>query len=117
VPSASNFQDPLETSDQTKKSFWVLVFQIFSSFLLVFERVQSLLRRVRGFAADAGVGVSDEGDPLDDLLPRGLDPRVLAGLRHCVQSIVCVRVLCVKSVSECQECVRVSRVFESTVDQ
>jgi hypothetical protein len=50
----------------------------FWSFLLFLRGVKRLLCGVRGAAADADVGVSDEGDALDDLLPRALDPRVFA---------------------------------------
>jgi hypothetical protein len=46
--------------------------------LLFLRGVKRLLCGVRGAAADADVGVSDEGDALDDLLPRALDPRVFA---------------------------------------
>lgn len=53
-------------------------------FFVVVEWSRALLRGVRG-SARAGIRVPDEGDALDDLLPRGLEPRVLVrlgGLSH-----------------------------------
>ena len=53
-----------------------------SSFLGGGWFAERLLRRVGG-TARAGIGIPDECDALDDLLPGGLEPRVFVGLgRH-----------------------------------
>ena len=68
-------------ADKKNLFFGFVFFEIFSSFLLFLRGVKRLLRGVRGAAADADVGVADEGDALDNLLPRALEPRVFAS--HC----------------------------------
>ncbi len=43
-----------------------------------FERMRRASGGVGGAAADADVGVADEGDAIDDLLPGASEPRVFA---------------------------------------
>ncbi len=83
--------------EQTKKEWGALFFSFLFFFGLWGRASRVLSRGVRGAAADTRIRVSDEGDSLDDLLPRALNPRVFAGLGHsvrvlCSQECVCFRV-------------------------
>ena len=68
-----------------------MVFEIFFFFLLFLRGVKRLLCGVRGAASDADVGVADEGDSADDLLPRALDPRVFASHFESLLRVCAVR--------------------------
>jgi hypothetical protein len=70
----------VKSLETDKKKEWCALF-LFFSFFFFLVWVILLLRGVRG-AACADIGISDECDSVDDLLPRALDPRVLAGLCH-----------------------------------
>ena len=71
---------------QTKKIFsFVFGLSDFFVFFVLFGGGGELLRGVRSSAADADVGVSDEGDALDNLLPGALEPRVFAS--HCESAV------------------------------
>ncbi len=87
-----------DSGNRQKKSG--VLFSFFFLFGLGAECSECLSRGVRGSAADTRVSVSDEGDSVDDLLPRVLNPRVFAGLAHSV------RVLCSQEcdASECFRC-------------
>ena len=87
------FTLPLVQTLRTDKKRVGVLFFSFLFFLSLGRVCRVLSRGVRGAARDTRVRVSDEGDSLDDLLPRALNPRVFARLGHSV------RVLC------SQECV------------
>ena len=87
-------------SKNRQKKEWGALFSFFFSFWSLGRVFRVLSRGVRGAARDTRVRVSDEGDSVDDLLPRALNPRVFAGLGHSV------RVLCSQEcvASECFRC-------------